>query len=162
MYLLLSLMVLWADEVHFGTSHLWSPCGYRQTAAGAGVIWRLNWGGCPGWPTLVLAVIPTIGWEQLGLLSRAPTLTSLCTLDFANLSSLILRGRLPKAGILRVPGRSCKTSYDLTLNVTSAAFWWSFKQATYIPTQIQEDRNWSLPLSENNSRVSLNYHWRVE
>lgn len=85
-----------------------------------------------------LAGMLTFDLEQLGLLSTAPAVASLCPWGFSTLGSLILRGRLPKADILRLLGRSCKISFDLIVNVTSAGFCWSNKPLT--PAQIQEER----------------------
>lgn len=95
---LLSLRFLWVDWSQLGTSHFWSPCGYQQRAAGAGVIWRLDRDGCPRW-------LPC-GCSDA---SEAVVQHSCCGFS-RSLGSLILKGGFPKLGVRRALGRCCKSS----------------------------------------------------
>lgn len=117
----------------WGGSHLKAPLGWMSRMA---YTWGWQW----------CSLLPGSSW------GCCPEQVSLCTLSFSNLGSLIPRESIPKGDILKVLGRNCKTSHDLTFSSISAAFCWSNKPLTQ--TQIQEERNETLPFSENNSKES--------
>lgn len=95
----------------------------QLATAGPGVTRRLSWAGCPTWPT------DTAGsgwWLLAGSLAEAGDwsayLWPLCDLGSQN-DSWVPRGCVPGVSTPGEAGGSCKSSYDLALEVMQHDFY---------------------------------------
>ena len=86
-------------------------------AAGAAVIWRLDWAGHPTWLTHKAAYMGCRLGARLGCWLELLYKASPCTWLSQNLEAGLLEGVAP-VSIPRGPGRSWEVSYDLVLEVS--------------------------------------------